>query len=204
MMTQTHTLVAACLFARPERPARQNLAILIGSFLPDAAIYILFIWSKFAQIPENQLWRDLYFSEPMLIFTAIGNSFPLYFVILLIAIMWAKRKTTEEDYGKLALGSTLGLLALAAMTHLAGDLPVHAKDAHPHFWPLTGWRFHSPVSYWDKNHYGGIFSLIEAALGVVLSIIIFRRFKQWWVRLLAVLALFTYVAVPAYFQMMMG
>jgi len=43
-------------------------------------------------------------------------------------------------------------------------LPVHHDDGHRHFFPLSDWRFESPVSYWDPAHYGHIFLWIELLL----------------------------------------
>lgn len=205
MMTQTHTLVAATLFMKPERSIRQNTAILLGSLAPDAAVFGLFIWSKFAGIPERQLWREIYFTEPMLSFTAIGNSLPLYFLIFLIGVFWFKYANqnmhTDKTYSfqTLATSSAIGLFALAAITHLIGDFPVHVADAHPHFWPITDWRFESVVSYWDRRHHGGTFRIFEAIAGVLLSVILFRRFKSKWVRAFTLIAIAAYVAVPLYF-----
>ena len=213
MMTQTHGLIAAALLAHSGRPSKHNAAILFGSFVPDAAIYCLFIWSKFAKIPEQHLWQKTYFSEPMLTFTAIGNSLPLYLCILLAAMVigWlstehnlaaVRARVNDWAFWRLTSMPVMALFALAAISHLIGDFPVHAADAHPHFWPFTNWRFHSPVSYWDPSHYGHIFSYAEAALGLILSLVIFRRFKVAYVRLLIVLLMCVYVAVPLYFSTM--
>ena len=98
----------------------------------------------------------------------------------------------------------LALFALAALLHLACDLPVHADDAHRHFWPLTDWRFHSPVSYWNPAQGGDWFVFVEAALGIVAAVVLFRRFRALWVRALTVLAITAYVAVPLYFTLMLG
>lgn len=216
MMTQTHFLVAAALFCRRDRPERQNVAVLAGAFAPDAAIYGLYVWSKIAGIPERRLWDEVYFAEPMTTLTAIGNSAPLYALIAIIGIALVRPASVElaGPHGNTPLGfarfvspattNVALLFALGALAHLAGDLPVHADDAHPHFWPLTGWRFISPVSYWDPDHFGTIFSLAEAVLGVVLSVIVFRRFRSWWVRGLTLILLTAYLAVPAYFIFMLG
>ncbi len=209
-MTQTHALIAAALFANPQRPVKQNIAILVGSIAPDIAVFGLFSWSKFAGIPERQLWREVYFSEPMLTYTAIDNSLPLYLVILFIGIIWTKLKIQTPDsfenpsYLSVATSSAICLFALAAITHLAGDFPVHAHDAHPHFWPFTDWRFHSPISYWDDRHHGAAFSLFEAAVGVLLSVVLFRRFNSKLVRGVTLLAIFAYIAVPLYFHFQMA
>jgi len=214
MMTQTHSLIAATLFASPERSVRQNSAILLGSLVPDLAIYILYFWSKFKKIPEQTLWQDVYFTEPMLTITAIGNSLPLYASLLLacICIIVVQNKHTQlhshstsnkTHYWSAVTNSATALFTLAAMTHLLGDFPVHAKDAHPHFWPISNWKFESPISYWDQNHHGQVFSVIEAIFGIVLSVILFRRFKSLMLRALMALAVISYIAVPVYFSLML-
>lgn len=215
-MTQTHFLVAATLFCSPNRPARQNMAVLLGAFVPDMAIYGLFIWSKMAGVAEQQLWNVIYFSEPMLTYTAIGNSAPLYALIGILGIAMVRAASTEtaphvagapiglERFIAPSHTNVLLLFALAALTHVAGDLPVHVDDAHPHFWPLTGWRFISPVSYWDRAHFGGVFSLIEAACGILLAAILFQRFKSRGIRAITALLVIGYLAVPAYFIFMLG
>jgi len=45
---------------------------------------------------------------------------------------------------------------------------VHNDDAHRHFFPFSNYRFISPFSYWDRNHYGSIVSFVEMLL-VLLS-----------------------------------
>lgn len=212
MMTQTHSLIAVALLAHPQRPIKQNVAILIGSLIPDVAIFCLFIWAQFQGVSGQELWQDIYFSEPMLTFTAIGNSLPLYGFLLLvfvsIAILRSKHTTlptnsltTKNNLWTYISGSTMALFALAAITHLLGDFPVHASDAHPHFWPFSNWRFESPVSYWDDKHHGQIYSFFEAILGVLLSVIVFRRFKNVFVRILTGLAILFYIVVPIYFSL---
>ncbi|MEO0544026.1 MAG: hypothetical protein AAFY99_09450 [Pseudomonadota bacterium] len=217
MMTQTHFLVAAALLCSPKRPAKQNAAVLLGSFAPDFAIYALFIWSKIAGIPENELWNVIYFSEPMLTYTAIGNSAPLYAMIAILGIALVRSASAElagthGDHIPLGMSRFIDpaytnvviLFGLAALTHVALDFPVHADDAHPHFWPLTDWRFFSPVSYWDGRHYGNYFAPIEAILGIFLAAVLFRRFKALWVRILTGLLIVAYIAVPAYFILVLG
>ncbi|MBV6656330.1 MAG: hypothetical protein KI785_01040 [Devosiaceae bacterium] len=193
MNTQTHLLVAAALFAKPDKPKR-NTALIIGALLPDLAIFILFGWAVVTGVPQSELWGRIYFSEPMLTFTAIGNSAPLYGAVALLGWAWARARTGAS----LPELPVLTILGLAALTHLAGDLPVHVDDAHPHFWPLTDWRFRSPVSYWDVNHYGRAFSVFEAALGVALTVLLFRRFKTLRVRIILGLCFAAYIIVPLF------
>lgn len=196
MNTQTHLLVAAAIFAKPDRPKR-NTALIIGALLPDAAIFALFGWAMLTGVPQEVLWREIYFSEPMLTLTAIGNSAPLYAALALAAWSYARWHTGRP----LPALPTLTVLGLAALTHLAGDFPVHVDDAHPHFWPLTDWRFRSPVSYWDNVHHGRAFGAFEAALGITLAAILFFRFKALWVRALLALCVLAYLAVPVFWYL---
>ena len=46
-------------------------------------------------------------------------------------------------------------------------------------WPLTGWIFESPVSYWDRRHGAQWFAPIEAALCVVAAIRIWLWRPGW-------------------------
>ena len=193
MNTQTHLLVAAAIFAKPDAPKR-NSALIVGALLPDAAIFALFGWAMVNGVPQGELWGRIYFSEPMLTLTAIGNSAPLFIALALLGWAWAKARSDEP----LAALPTLTVLGLAALTHLAGDFPVHVNDAHPHLWPFSDWRFRSPVSYWDNAHHGRAFGVFEAALGIALASLLFVRFKAFWVRGLLALCVLAYLAVPVF------
>lgn len=198
MMTQTHLLLAGALFARPGEKLR-NTAIIIGALIPDAAIYTLFAWSKVMAIPERRVWDEIYWQEPWQTWTAAGNSIPLYLAIFLLGLVLLRAAGGVWRIGLFAF-----FAALAALSHVATDLPLHVLDAHRHFWPLSDYKFISPVSYWDPDHYGNEISIIEATLGVVLAIILFRRFEALWVRALLVLFVAAYIAVPVYFMLIIG
>lgn len=199
MNTQTHLLLASALFARPGRENRlRNAAVLSGALLPDAVIFVMFIWSKLIGAPESEVWSNWYFTPPWL--TAIDwmNSLPLFGVILLAGWMLPRDPPAWN-----LLSSTLILFALAAITHLLGDLPFHVDDGHAHFVPLTEWRFVSPISYWDPRHYGNIVALLELGLGLLLIIILWRRFTGKLVRALLGLAVVSY-AVPYVWFVLLG
>ena len=55
MMTQTHLLMAASLFAKPGQ-TRRNTAVIAGALIPDLSIYILFAYTTAAGIPGHTLW----------------------------------------------------------------------------------------------------------------------------------------------------
>lgn len=198
MMSQTHILIASALFAKPGETLR-NLSVIAGSFVPDAAIYGLFVWSKIKGIPENRVWDEIYWQEPWRAYTAAGNSVFIYLALLIIGFLALRSRSLFFQ-----LGMVLTFSALAALTHLAGDFPVHVKDAHQHLWPFSDWTFISEVSYWDPAHHGRTFMVFEALLGMVLCIILARRFKNWPIRVLLVTFFTAYIAVPLYFIAQIG
>ena len=53
------------------------------------------------------------------------------------------------------------------MLHIAMDLPVHHDDGPLVFFPFD-WktRIDSPVSYYDRDHYGGFVAPIDMAVTV--------------------------------------
>lgn len=98
----------------------------------------------------------------------------------------------------------LQLLAVSAILHLAFDFPFHHGDAHAHFWPISDWRFVSPVSYWNPDHFGNLGSVAAGLLAVLLVGLLWRRFHVDWVRGHLAVTLITYIAVPAYFTFMVN
>lgn len=198
MMTQTHILLSAAVFAKPGRN-RRNAVILIGSFIPDLVIYILFAWASLNGISQDQLWNHVYWREPWQSWNAIGNSVPMYLALLLVAVA-----LIHPSDGRPRWQSLPALFALSALLHIAFDLPLHNDDAHQHVWPVTDWRFISPLSYWDRDHYGGIIAPLEAILGMGLAVLLFRRFKHIAVRVVLSIMLLLYLAVPVFFLLQLA
>jgi hypothetical protein len=182
MMTPTHLLTAAALLTRRGSRGR-NIAVVAGALTPDLSIFLLFGWSKLiADIPSRVIWVQIYWQEPWQTLSAIFNSFPLYGALLLIAQFAGLR--------------WLCVFAAAALVHLAFDFPFHNLDAHQHFWPLSDFRFHSPVSYWNRNHFGDAIRVLEIAIAAVCVAAIWRRFNALWVKAAMAVLLVSYIARP--------
>ena len=189
MNTPTHMLAAAAVLTEPDNRLR-NAAVLFGGLLPDVSIFVLFGWARLQGIPQWEIWRELYWQEPWQTLSAISNSFPLWLAILAIAV---------------ALRSRLAMvLAGAVLIHLALDFPVHANDAHKHFWPLTDWRFHSPLSYWDTDHHSRYVMLAELGLCLAAITVLWRRFSSLLVRGALFAAVVSLALVPLFFWLTLG
>ena len=186
MNSPTHTLLALALLSK-RGDKKRNWAVLFGSLIPDAAIYL---WAPYQSLVNGvsgeQMWRELYFAAPMQNLIAYFNSIPIYGALAVLGyVMRAK------VWGKLLL-----FFALAALIHMATDLPVHNHDAYRHFWPFSDWRFISPFSYYEREHHAGWVSLIEAAIALSSIVVLWRRFPKLWVKVvLSILTMF-YIALP--------
>lgn len=162
MNTVAHVLVACAAFSRPAAPKR-NLAIVAGALVPDVSMFVFFGWSRLQSWSGDETWNVQYWTEPWQALGAISNSFVLFTILLAFAV-WRK-------------WSLLSVAAAAALAHLALDFPLHADDAHRHFWPLSDWRFSSPISYWDPSANGRIGAGIETAAVLIATIALWRRFE---------------------------
>lgn len=190
MMTPTHVLMGSGLLSRRGNAA-VNWAAALGGLLPDVPMFILFAWDRFLMgLPQREIWRERYWTDDWQIPTAISHSFPIFAVVLVVGL-WLKR-----DW--------LAVFGGSVLLHSAADFATHHDDAHMSFWPLSRWKFESPFSYWDRQHYGAYVSMVEWAIALAMIALIWRRFPSLWVRVLCGLALALFVAVPLYFRLTLG
>jgi phospholipid N-methyltransferase len=57
----------------------------------------------------------------------------------------------------------LGAFAAAWAAHVAADIPVHDGSSRPPGWPLSSWRFRSPVAADEPGHHARLLLAAEAA-----------------------------------------
>ena len=170
MNTPAHLILGAALCARPARLALLGAALL-GGLAPDLSLYVLGGVSLFIlQFPPHVVFDELYFSAPWQTVFAIDNS----------VFVWG---------GVLAIGVWRGwpfvqVMAAAALLHIALDFPLHHDDGRPHFWPLSGWVFESPLSYWDMRRGAGVIAPMEGVLAGIATWAVWQRFPQIWPRVL--------------------
>lgn len=191
MMTNTHMLLAGGLVARPGLPRPMLALAWFAGLWPDLSVIVMVAWSRITGVGVGNLWdkRDgLYWQEPWQTFSAISNSMPLYALILAAGIvLWRLGRWRR-------LSQVLMIFGAATLLHVLCDFPVHTDDAHVHFWPLIDWRFHSPVSYYQRDHFGMWVGLVEMAVGIALAISIWMRYRGWPMRAMATLLTLPYVA----------
>lgn len=154
MKTPSHAIINLAILGRTQH-SEFNLLIVMGGILPDIPIFFFYFWAKYvARIPEAKIWSEAYYEPFVQNIVALFHSMPLAAIGWLIA----------DYFG----WQSIQILFLSIILHSLGDLPVHNDDAHRHFFPFSNYRFISPISYWDRKHYGSIVSLVEMLL-VLLS-----------------------------------
>jgi hypothetical protein len=158
--TPTHVLVSLAALGR-RGDGRRNAAAVAGSVLPDLPIFVLFVVARYALgQPAAEIWTRTYFEPGWQLAVDLVHSIPLALAGLAFA-RWRNSVVWQA-------------LFASALLHSALDFPVHTDDAHRHFLPLGGWRFHSPVSYWDPRSHGRQVALVEIAAALALSVRAFR------------------------------
>ena len=205
MNTQSHVLLGAALFSGRGIGGR-GLAAVVGSLAPDFPLFVLFGAARLAGNSNSEFFRVIYWQEPIPTIMGASHSFIVWGAVFAAGLWLWRRQGDVRFFGAeaappraIGTGEALSIAAAAGLLHALADFALHRDDAHMQFWPLTDWRFRSPVSYWDGNHYGDYWSLAEAAIGIACAVVLWRRFPSLWVRTACGAAILMYVAVPAYF-----
>ncbi|MGF1517503.1 MAG: hypothetical protein ACFCVB_06830 [Nodosilinea sp.] len=185
MNTPSHLILNLALLRRPVAPA-MTWPILIGALLPDAALFIFYGWARAQGLSEQIIWGEAYYSEPWQAIFAVGNSIPLG--LLGVALGYSFRRSWAGPW----IGPWIGFWGASMVLHHLADLPLHHDDAHQHFWPLSSFRFISPVSYYDADHFGLLGATVELVLVLAATACLLPRLNSGFSKgLLGVMALVT-------------
>ena len=177
MTTPSHLLYNLALLGK-KGERNINMAVVFGAIFPDSAVWVFFlIMGVLKNTPHQILWGDMYFNSWWNHIFNLFHSFWLLPLLLVISLYFKKR--------------VLAYFFGSALLHAVTDFFVHARDAYAHFWPFSEWRFHSPISYWDRNYYGDYVGVLEFALCVIAAYVIYKRVdtKKWQYVMLVVMAL---------------
>ncbi|NNE00625.1 MAG: hypothetical protein HKN47_25195 [Pirellulaceae bacterium] len=177
MNTPTHIVISIAALSRSPRDDRETqpttyfLPAVMGAVLPDAAMYVFYGVEKFiVGSSERVIWSTQYYLPAWQNVFDWFNSVPVCLIALLAALRWGKR--------------AWAVLFASMLLHIVCDFPLHHDDGHRHFWPLSDWRFESPVSYWDPHHYGIYAAAAEMVLFAICYAIAMRRHRRILYRVL--------------------
>ncbi len=169
MQTYSHILMTATLnqvLIKKAVPVHSR-AFLLGSFLPDVPLLLLALgaglyYRVVAPLPAGYRffeWFDvLYFTNP--VWKAGHNLFHAPLLVLLLGLIGYAAGRRGHPWGWSVLW-----LALGCGLHAGVDVATHYSDGPLVLFPLNwDYRFLSPISYWDRDHYANIFAPLEHGL----------------------------------------
>ena len=190
MNTPVHLLMGVAACGLPGGKAR-NAAALAGALVPDVTIIAMVAWQGWVVgRTGGQIFGTDYFTAFWQEIFAVSNSVPLFLACatlgLLARLRWA-----------VAFG-------IAAILHVLTDIPLHAGDGHPPFWPFSDWIYVSSFSYWDVRHGAHILAPAEFVLCLMLAIWLWVKFRGLPARLLIALGVFVEAAFVFGAEMIYG
>ncbi|MEB3342561.1 hypothetical protein [Okeania sp.] len=187
MNTPSHAIINLTLLTKPQLP-QANLAIVIGGTLPDIPIFIFYFWAKFiAHLPKAKIWSEAYYQPLVQDVIATFHSIPLAMIGLLISyyLGW----------------QIMQVFCISLVWHSLLDFPVHNNDAHRHFFPFSNYRFISPISYWNPNHYSSIVAFVEILLVLLATLRVFPEINSVLGKGLIILVNIFYLGGYIYFYL---
>ena len=146
-----------------------GIAGAVGAALPDmpAGAAVVYFWGQRDSMPRRELLDAIYFTGG---FGETGLA--LHSIIpvgILLGLYWTFRP--GFDRRRILLWFLLGWAG-----HTVVDFLTHVSgDARPLFWPISDWRWASPVSYYNPLHYGREFMLVEHAGMLAIMVVLFVR-----------------------------
>lgn len=172
MRTYSHVLLGYLLARRGVRvPRRASLASAAGAALPDipaiVGAAVLAVAGRWSGMPSagpdherlhEQVLDQLFFTGPVgTAGLALHSAVPVAGLLLVLALARG-----ADGRRSVRLQAPLWFL-LGWAGHVFVDFLTHAEDSRPPLWPLSDWRWQSPVSYWNPDYFGVQFTLVEHA-----------------------------------------
>ena len=136
-----------------------------GATLPDLPAITGTVWlgSRRRRLDRPVLREEVCarrsFSGPD---AALHSALPVGVLLLTILLT---RGSRQRNLYKPLLAFLMGWAG-----HVLADTLTHAQDARPILWPISGWRFRSPVSYWERSHHARAFSRVEHGTLLLLAV----------------------------------
>ncbi|MFM9852235.1 MAG: DUF3047 domain-containing protein [Sphingomonadaceae bacterium] len=189
MHTQTHALIGAYLFGK--RDPTLMTAGAVAGMAPDVPMFVIVAALLMVGHSGSEIFGYEYFQPWWQHINGLAHSlivWPLALVAMLIV---------RQTQGAARWSAILLAVAAAGLAHACIDFLCHREDAHMQFWPLSEWKFRSPVSYYDPAHFGVPMMISEAGLGLFMAWRLFGVARHRWSRGLIMVVALPYVVVLA-------
>jgi hypothetical protein len=184
-------LLGAALFG--QKSSRTTWAAIAGGLIPDIPMYAIVGALKWSGVPDFLIFAGAYFHPRFQIVNGIAHSLIAW--PLLAILGWRLSQHANRQWPALLFAA-----AASATLHAVTDLFTHREDAHMHFWPVSTWKFMSPVSYWNPMYHAQAFHFGEAALAILSALYMMRTFNHWLARSTLAAIILAYGAALVYFN----
>ncbi|MBN8590599.1 MAG: metal-dependent hydrolase [Anaerolineae bacterium] len=189
MQLPSHLLITAFIdqHVSEKHVRKHTLAFLLGSVLPDFPFAVLTLlysayYKWFGSLPPNStsnvmeyLHFELFFRDPVWI---IGHNTFHSLVVNISLLMIGVIGMRYRSYW----GFTLFWLSAGMGIHTVIDVFTHTNDGPLIFFPINWtFRFRSPVSYWEPDHFGATFMIIEYSVDAAIVTYLLARW-MWYRR----------------------
>lgn len=189
MQTQTHALIGAYFFGR--RDATLMAAGAIAGMAPDLPMFAIVAALRTMGHSAREIFQHDYFQPWWQHINGIAHSLILWPVLLATALV-ARRQWPSARLPAILLAAGAGGFA-----HCCIDFLCHREDAHMQLWPISNWKFVSPISYYDPEHFGVPAMAFESAIGLFMAWRLLAFAQRRWLRCLIVLVALPYAATLA-------
>jgi len=171
--TYSHFLITAALKkACPSTPIIRS-AVYLGSVAPDIPLLALSVggYVYFHHVLDwetgetfRHLFDDLFFNDPYWIVSHNFFQAPMILIIGIVTLWKINGNTKVYD-------SWWFWFFGACLLHSVIDVLTHNDDGPLLLFPLNWtYRFVSPVSYWDREHYAREFTMFENYIDITLIV----------------------------------
>lgn len=135
----------------------------VGGILPDLIYLIgflphIFSYHSFREWMMDPLW-DVLWSSPL---ARSAHSAVIWGAIFLPFVILRKKYRFCGQIMPFIIGWGL---------HVVTDALTHVNDGYPLFFPLSEWRFPTPISYWEQAYHAREFFLISHVLMIGLLVL---------------------------------
>lgn len=148
-----------------------GIAGVVGAAMPDvpafaATAYYVgaeYLWEGWSSMDSQETLDAIYFTG---LFGATGSALHSLVPVAALLVLYLLLGLRERDRRGILLWFLLGWAG-----HTVADFFTHiVEDARPLFWPISGWEWSSPVSYYNSLYYGQEFFIINHGLMVLIVV----------------------------------
>lgn len=158
MRTYSHALLTLAA-TRHWKPNDKTYAAgaFVGATIPDvpAGVGAVWLWVRRQKYSRGDFMTEVCGRE---VFRKPDAALHSALLVAAALLFYAKLGTKNPGLRRTVLPSLLGWTG-----HVASDTLTHGSDARPLLWPLSRWRFRSPISYREPGRYGRLFTIFEHA-----------------------------------------